>query len=105
MARHYFCSSSSFSSQFWNEEGKASLLLFSALAIPPFRNVKLRSRKPTCPACGKEGQKVGEIHDVDYVAFCGGPRPDWETRGLVDADDGTRIQAKVCRQLDITKLH
>ncbi|KIM84773.1 hypothetical protein PILCRDRAFT_817569, partial [Piloderma croceum F 1598] len=75
-------------------EGKASLLLFSALVVPPFRSVKLRSRKPTCPACGKEGQKVGEIKDVDYVAFCGGPRPDWETRGLVNADDATRIQAK-----------
>jgi len=75
-------------------EGDASLLLFSALRNPPFRTVKLRSRKPTCPACGKESRKMGEIQDIDYVAFCGGPKPDWETRGLVDASHATRIQAK-----------
>jgi len=79
---------------FGTKEGDASLLLFSALGNPPFRTVKLRSRKPTCPACGKESQKMGEIRDIDYVAFCGGPKPDWEARGLVDADDAARIQAK-----------
>jgi len=73
--------------------GKSSLLLFSALGTPAFRSVKLRSRKLTCPACGKEGRKMGEIRSIDYVAFCGGPRPDWETRGLADDGDATRIQA------------
>jgi len=34
------------------------------------------------------------MQDIDYVAFCGGPRPDWETRGLVDGDDATRIRAE-----------
>jgi len=75
-------------------EGKASLLLFSAIATPPFRTVKLRSRNPTCPACGEEGQKMDRIEDINYVAFCGGPRPDWKTRGLLDRDDAMRIQAK-----------
>jgi len=36
---------------------------------------------------------VGKILDIDYVAFCGGPRPDWETRGLVN-NDATRIRAE-----------
>src|ERR1700728_2039600 len=81
--------------KFWNEEGKSSLLLFSALGAPAFRSVKLRSRKLTCPACGKEGQKMGEIRSIDYVTFCGGSRPDWEARGLVDSGDATRIRAEV----------
>jgi len=75
-------------------DGRPSLVLFSALGIPPFRTVKLRSRKPSCPACGKEGQKIGQIQDTDYVAFCGGERPDWETRGLVEHDGTSRIRAK-----------
>lgn len=74
---------------------KPSLLLFSALGIPPFRNIKLRSKKPTCPACGKEGQKVGHIQDIDYVQFCGGQQPDWVRRGLAEGDPGHRIHAKV----------
>lgn len=89
---------------FWDLEGKSSLLLFSALSIPPFRTVKLRSRKPTCPACGKEDQKVGQIEDIDYVAFCGGQRPDWETKGLVDRDAISRIRAKVCTNFGISAL-
>ncbi|KAJ7445804.1 hypothetical protein B0H11DRAFT_1746659 [Mycena galericulata] len=73
---------------------KPSLLLFSALGSPPFRSIKLRSRKPTCPACGTSDQKVGEIKEIDYVQFCGGATPDWESRGLVAGDPDTRISAK-----------
>lgn len=74
-------------------EAKPSLLLYSALSPTPFRSIKLRTRRPTCPACGDEGQKIGEIASTDYVAFCGGTRPDWETLGLHDGDH--RIKAKV----------
>lgn len=74
-------------------EGKSSLLIYSALSFPPFRSIKLRTRRPTCPACGVEGQKVGEIEDIDYVQFCGGERPDWYTKGLVPGDAQTRISA------------
>ncbi|KAJ7596621.1 hypothetical protein C8J56DRAFT_1000773 [Mycena floridula] len=45
-------------------------------------NIKMRSRKPTCPACGIEGQRIGEIQSVDYVQFCGGSRPDWGSGAL-----------------------
>ncbi|KAF7311647.1 Adenylyltransferase and sulfurtransferase UBA4 [Mycena kentingensis (nom. inval.)] len=72
---------------------KPTLLLFSALGSPPFRSVKLRSRKPTCPACGTADERMGEIRTIDYVQFCGGPRPDWEGRGLVAGDPEHRISA------------
>ena len=74
-------------------DGKPSLLIFSAMAMPPFRSIKLRSRKPTCPACGQEGAKIGQIEETDYVAFCGGQVPEREATGLVQGDH--RITAKV----------
>ncbi|KAG6918248.1 hypothetical protein DXG01_015622 [Tephrocybe rancida] len=74
---------------------KPTLLLYSALGSPPFRSIKLRSRKPTCAACGAEREKVGTIQDIDYVQFCGGPRPDWEARGLEEgASVGARVRVK-----------
>ncbi|KAJ3817615.1 hypothetical protein EV361DRAFT_807103 [Lentinula raphanica] len=73
---------------------KPSLLLFSALNAPPFRSIKLRSRKPTCPACGQEGQKIGTISEIDYVQFCGGAAPDWESLGLAETHSGQRIRVQ-----------
>lgn len=75
-------------------DGKASLLLFSALSVPSFRTVKLRSRKPTCAACGIEDQKIGTIEETDYVAFCGGARPNWLERGLEVGRAESRIYVK-----------
>lgn len=76
--------------------GKPSLLIFSALSTPPFRSIKLRSRRPTCPACGDAGERIGEISETDYVAFCGGPRPDLVSRGLESGKDpDRRIHAHV----------
>ncbi|TFK86712.1 hypothetical protein K466DRAFT_663574 [Polyporus arcularius HHB13444] len=75
-------------------DGKPSLLMFSALGMPPFRSVKLRSRRAACPACGVEGETVGKIEETDYVAFCGGERPDWVARGLVEGTEDSRIRAK-----------
>lgn len=75
------------------------MLIYSALAFPPFRSVKLRSRRRTCPACGDEVEKIGEISSMDYVNFCGGPAPNWEKRGLIAGRENTRIRAKVNRQL------
>ncbi|KAI9570656.1 hypothetical protein HD554DRAFT_2203974 [Boletus coccyginus] len=40
-------------------DGKATLMLFSALSMPPFRTIKLRERKPTCAACGLDWTKAG----------------------------------------------
>ena len=76
-------------------DGKPSLLMFSALSAPPFRSVKLRARRASCPACGEEGEKIGQIEETDYVAFCCGERPDWVSRGLVVEDPQKRIRAKV----------
>ncbi|TFY83025.1 hypothetical protein EWM64_g981 [Hericium alpestre] len=72
---------------------KPMLLIYSALGFPPFRSIKLRTRRPTCPACGVEGQKIGQIEDLDYVQFCGGERPDWEKLGLIPGSADTRIRA------------
>lgn len=74
-------------------DGNASLMLFSAMSIPPFRTIKLRARKPTCAACGVD--ELGAIHEADYVAFCGGPHPDWQAMGLVPGNAGDRISAQV----------
>jgi adenylyltransferase/sulfurtransferase len=70
-----------------------SLLVYAALGVPPFRSIKLRKRRATCPACGTEGDKVGKIEEIDYVQFCGGARPDWETLGLSPRDAESRITA------------
>ncbi|KAF7789813.1 hypothetical protein EIP86_000759 [Pleurotus ostreatoroseus] len=75
--------------------GKASLLVFSALSPTPFRSFKLRAKRETCPACGKEGKKEGSIQETDYVAFCGGPRPDWVARGLKEGNADRRIKPLV----------
>ncbi|KAI0270801.1 hypothetical protein BGY98DRAFT_1091241 [Russula aff. rugulosa BPL654] len=75
-----------------------TLLIYAALGVPPFRSIKLRKRRATCLACGTEGEKVGKIEDMDYVQFCGGPRPDWETLGLnPSSDTGSRITANELR--------
>lgn len=76
-------------------EGKPTLLLYSALSTSPFRSIKLRSRRANCPACGVEGKKGGAIAETDYVAFCGGPRPDWESLGMREGSADRRIHPKV----------
>ncbi|KZT65865.1 hypothetical protein DAEQUDRAFT_746819 [Daedalea quercina L-15889] len=76
---------------------KPMMLMYNALSVPPFRSIKLRSRRPSCPACGtiSPSECVSQINEQDYVAFCGGPRPDWVARGMEGAEDGEkRIRAK-----------
>ncbi|KAG8216426.1 hypothetical protein J3R82DRAFT_6531 [Butyriboletus roseoflavus] len=80
-------------------DGKASLMLFSAMSMPLFRSIKLRARKPTCAACGVDGLRLGAIHETDYIAFCGGPRPDWEARGSISGNPGDRISVQELRIL------
>jgi adenylyltransferase/sulfurtransferase len=77
------------------EDGPPSMLVYSALGTPPFRSIKLRKRRASCPACGTEGQKVGKIEGIDYVQFCGGVRPDWENLGLLPGTADSRITANV----------
>ena len=63
------------------EAGKtnpASMLLFSANSNPPFRNVRLRSRRSGCFACGEEAALSLESlssGSLDYVLFCGVTSP------------------------------
>ncbi|KAH6913236.1 molybdenum cofactor synthesis 3 [Coprinopsis sp. MPI-PUGE-AT-0042] len=65
------------------EDTKPSMLIYNALSSPPFRSIKLRSRRETCPACGpSKDQSSTTIQETDYVQFCGGSRPNWEERGL-----------------------
>ncbi|KAL5321018.1 hypothetical protein ACEPPN_011828 [Leptodophora sp. 'Broadleaf-Isolate-01'] len=52
----------------------ASMLLFSALSSPAFRNVRLRARRPKCFACSSEAGLSLEgltSGSLDYVLFCG----------------------------------
>ncbi|CCM04692.1 uncharacterized protein FIBRA_06878 [Fibroporia radiculosa] len=83
-------------------DGRPTLLMYSALSALPFRNIKLRARRPTCPSCGTEDEKVGKIGETDYVAFCGGQRPDWVARGLVEGHENLRIRAKELKDLLMT---
>ncbi|KAH9933670.1 uncharacterized protein BXZ73DRAFT_46213 [Epithele typhae] len=78
-------------------EGKPTLLMFNALSTSPFRTVKLRNQRLTCAACGSDSERVGKIEDTDYVAFCGGARPDWVSRGLIAGRDGDRVTPKELR--------
>lgn len=73
---------------------KPSLLLFSALGSPPFRSIKLRSRKPSCVACGTKDGKLAASRHADYVQFCGGPPPNWEDRGLARGSAEERTSPK-----------
>lgn len=72
-------------------EQNASLLLFSALGMPPFRSVRLRQKRENCPACGASDGRAGAIEETDYVAFCGGNQPNWEARGLLPGPTGSRM--------------
>ena len=71
------------------------MLIFSALAMPPFRSIKLRTRRVNCPACGSDSQNAKMIEETDYVAFCGGVQPDWEAAGLFPGKAGERVSAQV----------
>jgi len=59
-------------------DATASMLLYSAKSTPPFRTLKLRSRRVECFACSAEGGLTLESlqsGSLDYVAFCGVTSP------------------------------
>ena len=41
------------------------------------------------------GQGPSILNETDYVQWCGGGAPDWLKEGMVDAGDGTRVDAQV----------
>ncbi|KAG9031716.1 Urmylation protein [Tulasnella sp. JGI-2019a] len=75
-----------------------SLLIFSALASPHFRPVKLRSKRPNCIACGngQSGLKNSTL-ELDYVAFCGGEHPD-------PAETGAVVKAMRIKPKDLSNI-
>jgi hypothetical protein len=88
MNLHSFCS--------FDSDQSRSLLLFDALGCPPFRSIKLRSKKPTCKACSNPSESLKNMANTDYVQFCGGPAPDLITQGSVVARGSNyRASAKV----------
>lgn len=55
-----------------------TLLMFSAYSAPPFRSVRLRSRRADCAVCSAKGtitQQSLTSGSLDYVAFCGVTTP------------------------------
>lgn len=57
-----------------SSEPTPSLLLFSAYDHPPFRSIRLRGKRATCPACSSTPKITREAFvrgDVDHAAFCG----------------------------------
>ncbi|KAF9000743.1 hypothetical protein BDQ17DRAFT_1307842 [Cyathus striatus] len=85
-------------------DNKPSLLLFSALSWSPFRTIKLRSRKPSCPTCRDVSKEIN-LNSIDYVQFCGGSAPDWETQGRVPGKATHRIMAKDLVKVIASKSH
>ncbi|KAF5341982.1 hypothetical protein D9611_001680 [Ephemerocybe angulata] len=75
-------------------DGKPVMHIYNALSTPPFRTIKLRSKREGCPACGTGALEKALVRDTDYVQFCGGLRPDWEHTGLAQGEAGKRIDAK-----------
>ncbi|KAH7417388.1 molybdenum cofactor synthesis protein-like protein [Cadophora sp. MPI-SDFR-AT-0126] len=56
----------------------ATMLLFSSTSNPPFRSVRLRSRRPKCFACSSSaGLSLESLTSgsLDYVLFCGVTSP------------------------------
>jgi adenylyltransferase/sulfurtransferase len=67
-------SSDDFSTSPSSEPAKPTLLMFSAYSSPPFRSVRLRSRRADCAVCSSQAtitQHSLTSGSLDYIAFCG----------------------------------
>lgn len=56
------------------EPAKPTLLMFSAYSHPPFRSVRLRTRRADCAACSSQASITSQSltsGSLDYIAFCG----------------------------------
>jgi adenylyltransferase/sulfurtransferase len=61
-----------------SEPPKPTLLMFSGYSAPPFRSVRLRSRRADCAVCSALGTITAHSltsGSLDYVAFCGAVSP------------------------------
>ena len=69
--------------EFWNtdaqdEPARPTLLMFSAYSTPPFRSVRLRTRRKDCAACSSQANITRHSltsGSLDYVTFCGVTAP------------------------------
>jgi adenylyltransferase and sulfurtransferase len=60
------------------ESPKVNLLMFSAYSHPPFRSVRMRSRRADCAACSSQATITRQSlmsGSLDYTAFCGATNP------------------------------
>ena len=56
----------------------ATMLLFSAYSNPPFRNIRLRGKRPRCMSCSAKPAITEEflrLGTLDYTIFCGTTSP------------------------------
>ena len=75
-----------------------SLLLFSAYCAPPFRSIRLRSRRINCAVCSAEATvtlDMLESGSTDYVMFCGSSAPSQllSSRERISAVDYSRLSS------------
>ena len=80
-----------------NPQEPPSMLLFSAYSNPPFRSIRLRSRKPKCASCSAQAVVTREAltsGSLDYVQFCGAASPvdALSTSERISADNYARIR-------------
>jgi adenylyltransferase/sulfurtransferase len=57
---------------------RPSLHIFSAYSTPPFRTIRLRSRRANCAVCSDQGSVTLDSlrnGSTDYVQFCGSANP------------------------------
>ncbi|MCJ1286600.1 Urmylation protein [Xylographa opegraphella] len=57
-----------------NQNLTPSMLLYSAYSIPPFRQIRLRGKRPKCTGCSTSGTITKDILNsgsIDYKVMCG----------------------------------
>jgi len=97
-----------------------SLHLFSAYSTPPFRTIRLRSRRPNCAACSANATVSLESlrsGSTDYLLFCGSATPtallspeervspsEYQKMHAVSAKQPTIIDVREKVQFDICSL-
>ncbi|KZO95344.1 hypothetical protein CALVIDRAFT_516108 [Calocera viscosa TUFC12733] len=87
-----------------NEVGVPTLLIYSALASPMFRSLKIRPKRNDCPACGREGGARELVEKGEYVALCGGMREDLEGSGKRKGQGRVGVKELEARRAEVDVL-
>ena len=83
-------------SSFGLPSDQPSMLLYSAVSEPMFRNVRIKGRRDNCPSCSTGATIIREsLFDgtLDYAAFCG------SKEGITTLDDHERMKPLEYSQL------